>query len=357
MNPPAASPASALAARFARWIGRWPVLAFVLLTFAFSWLLWLVPFALGVTEPVTFRHLNTLGAFGPALAALILTRVLHLAEALPPRPRPLEAFALATAAAGALYFICLPYASSLPVEAGLSGWLVRILLFCAAGLVLAAGLSGPPSWKRLFLSPPGERPRPAWYLAAALAYPLILLAGLGLDALSGQSYRLNLTGQDVPAFLLRAGASFIYILLFGGPLNEEGGWRGFMLPMLQRRINPLLSTLILGGVWGIWHFPMHLNGFYPSGGAAELPAELATRMLTTMLAAVLLTWFYNKTRGSVLVCILLHAGFNTASAFIPTSPLSTGLLVCLAAALIIESRMWKLAAPPSQGGPGSLPTA
>ncbi|HMN60033.1 MAG TPA: hypothetical protein PJ988_06700 [Anaerolinea sp.] len=85
---------------------------------------------------------------------------------------------------------------------------------------------------------------------------------------------------------------------------------------------------------------MHLNGFYPSAGPSSLPAELALRVLSTLLVAFLYTWFFNKTKGNVLVCTLLHASFNTASAFISGSPLTMMLLGVLALVLILESRQW-----------------
>ena len=47
-------------------------------------------------------------------------------------------------------------------------------------------------------------------------------------------------------------------LLFGfilGPLGEESGWRGYLLPTLLRQYSPLVSSLIIGLIAAIWHFP------------------------------------------------------------------------------------------------------
>jgi len=327
------------------WIRRRPLFAFFLLTFAFSWLIWLLPILVRITDPVAFRQLNTIGAFGPALAGLLVQSLLHPDRHPAAWQKRVEAFSLAFLAAGALYFICLPYASSQPFAASILGWILRILLFLAAALVISSVLTGHEPLRRMLL-PVGLRTHPAWYAAALLVYPVLLLVGLGLSATFGQTIQWSLPEGGGLLLAVRVVTSFVYIFLFGGPLNEEPGWRGFALPRMQRSLSPLAATLILGTAWGVWHFPMHLNGFYPSAGLSSLPTELALRVLSTLLVAFLYTWFFNKTKGNVLVCTLLHASFNTASAFISGSPLTMLLLGVLALVLIFESRQW-LKLPPA----------
>jgi membrane protease YdiL (CAAX protease family) len=322
------------------WVSSHPLIAFFILTFCISWTLWLVPFALGLTDPVAFRHLNTIGAFGPALAGLAVSRLLNAREKMNAARARIEQFILAFLGVAAIYFICLPFASSLPLQTEALGWVVRITLFIVAALVISSLFSGPESLKRLIL-PAGSSKNPLWYVSAVLGYPLLVLAGLGISSLSGQFLQISLPDGGLPPLVVRILTSFAYIFLFGGPLNEEPGWRGFALPQLQFRFNPLLATLILGSIWGIWHFPMHINGFYASAGPESLWQELGLRVLSTLLVAFVYTWFYNKTRGNVLVCTLLHASFNTTSALIAGSALTMGLLAGLALVLVIESRMWK----------------
>ena len=59
-------------------------------------------------------------------------------------------------------------------------------------------------------------------------------------------------GPRLPAALITV---FVSTALFGGPLGEEIGWRGYALPQLLSRYSPLASSLILGLVWGAWHAP------------------------------------------------------------------------------------------------------
>lgn len=44
-------------------------------------------------------------------------------------------------------------------------------------------------------------------------------------------------------------------------VGEEAGWRGWMLPELQR-FSPWLSSVLPGFVWSLWHLLLFLNGQY-----------------------------------------------------------------------------------------------
>jgi hypothetical protein len=87
---------------------------------------------------------------------------------------------------------------------------------------------------------------------------------------------------------------------------------------------------------------MHLMGLYPGGtwGAIIRIQELPR--------AVLFTWLYNRTGGSLLVAVLFHAAVNTTSLFLPRAYMTTfGLVTLLAGSLILAERMWR-ASPASQ---------
>ncbi len=97
---------------------------------------------------------------------------------------------------------------------------------------------------------------------------------------------------------------YIYILLgiIMGSLGEEVGWRGFMLPQLQLKYSPLISSIVLGLVWGAWHLNMEVGivGFL-------------LFIITTIELSILFTWFNNKTKGNILIAVVFHSIINILS--------------------------------------------
>lgn len=87
-------------------------------------------------------------------------------------------------------------------------------------------------------------------------------------------------------------------------VGEELGWRGYAYPRVVRDHGPVRGNLLLGAVWGLWHFGMM---FTPERGAPELSA-LALAMLSMALSSVVWAWFLEKGNRSLAVAIALHMG-------------------------------------------------
>jgi membrane protease YdiL (CAAX protease family) len=151
-----------------------------------------------------------------------------------------------------------------------------------------------------------------WFLAALFLEPVFVLAGIYINAALTQTapdfssviaYELIGESANLPLFVL---PFFLVEILING---EEIGWRGYVLPRLQAKYNALVSTLILGVVWGFWHLPKFLSHF-------DMVA-FAWFMLHIMSFAIILTWLYNNTKGSLLMVAICHAVSNTTSVFMP----------------------------------------
>lgn len=98
---------------------------------------------------------------------------------------------------------------------------------------------------------------------------------------------------------------FVFILLFIG-VGEETGWRGFALPELQKRLSPVVASLVLGAIWAAWHIPLF--------GVEFVPAVVPCFIVSVFAGAVMATWLFNTAHGSLLPLPLFHATVNTVGA-------------------------------------------
>jgi uncharacterized protein len=150
------------------------------------------------------------------------------------------------------------------------------------------------------------------YYAFAVLVPfgLFAIACLINRMTTGGWPNLALLGEvDYLPYLTPFGALGIWLVTFG--LGEETGWRGFALPHLQKTRSATVATLILGVLWACWHLPMFFyRDTYIQMGIMGFPM-LA---LSLLCAAMIFTWLYNSTNGSVWIVIIFHAVFNWMTA-------------------------------------------
>jgi membrane protease YdiL (CAAX protease family) len=100
---------------------------------------------------------------------------------------------------------------------------------------------------------------------------------------------------------LLAAAAFMAVL---GPM-EEWGWRGFLLPLVQRRMAPVWAGLAVGVVWALWHLPA-----FSLGGTPQSAWDFTPFFLGAVGASLIVTALFNASRGSILVAMLFHWNLN-----------------------------------------------
>jgi hypothetical protein len=105
---------------------------------------------------------------------------------------------------------------------------------------------------------------------------------------------------------------WIVILIVGGPLGEEIGWRGFALPRLLPRLGPLGSSVAIGAMWLVWHLPL----FWLEGAAQE-GGSIALFALAVFAFAIIFTWFWIRTGGNLWLAIMIHTSINFTSVGLP----------------------------------------
>jgi membrane protease YdiL (CAAX protease family) len=104
----------------------------------------------------------------------------------------------------------------------------------------------------------------------------------------------------------------VMLTIFAG-IGEEFGWRGFAMPRLQARHSALVSSVIVGIVWSIWHIPLFLaegtTQYRWQMQAGLLPAVF-TYLVYLIASSIQYTWVFNHTRGSVLLAAVMHGAAN-----------------------------------------------
>jgi membrane protease YdiL (CAAX protease family) len=171
------------------------------------------------------------------------------------------------------------------------------------GLLLTGLVAGRAGYRDLLTRLLRWRAGARWYAVALLTAPLLTVAEgvlLGLALRSTEFPSAILTTPDPLGLLLLGVAGG---LLAG--LCEELGWTGFAVPRLRLRHGVFATGLLVGVVWGAWHFPLFRGGTSFSGA---LPLALLLVQLFAWLPAyrVLMVWVYDHT-GSLLVAVLMHA--------------------------------------------------
>jgi uncharacterized protein len=208
------------------------------------------------------------------------------------------------------------------------------LMPAVAALVITVLISGKQGICALLrqLSPTGTS---LWLYVAVIIGPIILNAiALGVNLL---------LGHPAPQWInpgLRL-LRFLPALFFA--ITEELGWRGFALPRLQARSSALTSSLIVGLLWALWHFPETLQAFtlhLPLSAALSLQGISLLQMLSL---SILMTWTFNSSKGRIAVACVLHISSGLLPIFWPdaySQPLTTfwllfNLLLCLAALVVL----------------------
>jgi uncharacterized protein len=180
-----------------------------------------------------------------------------------------------------------------------------------AAIVMTAVLEGAEGVRRLLGPLILWRVDPIWYAFVLLGVPLVFI--LGTVFLPGAASSFDpLTPAKWSEYLWL----FPLVILVGGPLFEETGWRGFALPRLERKFGPLISTIVLSLIWASWHYPQYMIPEWAAQNGGFNLRAVTVFTLAVLPMTVLLTWVFNNTRGSLLLAILPHASINTFSVYI-----------------------------------------
>jgi membrane protease YdiL (CAAX protease family) len=173
-------------------------------------------------------------------------------------------------------------------EAELDKFVIGVMLAPTVGAVLACVFGpgvirfGMPSW---------------WLLAAFLPAVLVFLITLVAAPVSGA---VTFHPDQVGALLLMAVPQSLLLCIFA--LGEEIGWRGFLWPLMRRRLSFLASTAIMSVVWWIYHAGLIFAGWF--GFVGGIPA-----FTVGLLGFVLFFGVRTERSRSVWPSVLAHGSW------------------------------------------------
>ena len=192
-----------------------------------------------------------------------------------------------------------------------------------AAFLMLAITSGKPGVLSLLRSIVHWRVGANWYLVALLGLPVLnFLAFLVVPGVLA-----DLVAPDLRLPRLYLSEMAISLTIGIAPVWEEIGWRGFAQPRIQRLYGPVVGSLILGVLWGVWHLPFFFGPLARTGPEATLvSASIALAEFSIGLTglSVVMAWVLNNCGGSTLMAILLHACFDSSGlamvALFPSTP-------------------------------------
>ena len=208
---------------------------------------------------------------------------------------------------------------------------------CLIALVLAAR-EGRPGMHALWRPLAHVRVHPGYYLLALTLPPAIFLVA--------RAFAAAVSGSDLGPWIYPPAAPQQLAALLVIPFTEQLPWRGYLYPRLERARGPLLASSITGFAWGLFHVQKH--AFLDSQASLAL-AALTIAFMTS--GTFVFTWFYRRSRGSLLLVVVAHMGayLNNPTAALPNLvPLAihtSGYCVVALGLVVFDREVWRTATP------------
>ena len=169
------------------------------------------------------------------------------------------------------------------------------------------------------------RVEPIWWIVALSPLLLFLIVSLLMRVFQGSWLQFSILGRF--DFLPDLGVSSVFLWLATYGFGEEVGWRGYLLPRLQRHRSAWSATIILWSIWATWHVPSFFYLHTVSG-----PGTLIGFLLGVLAGAVFLTWLYNSSGGSILIVAIWHGLFDYVTA---CTECKSGLIAATVSTLVM----------------------
>lgn len=111
-------------------------------------------------------------------------------------------------------------------------------------------------------------------------------------------------GAIQPANISNLFTWHIIRLLTTGPLEEEFGWQGYLLPKFLAKYKFITANIILGLIWAFWHLPIMYQKW------TTIPVSSLYFLVGVICFAMIIGVVYVISKGNLLLCILAHWSIN-----------------------------------------------
>ena len=167
--------------------------------------------------------------------------------------------------------------------------------------------------------------RVPWYWWGVALFSPLIIGVIANVVYHGGWWYPELKMADIIAFPL-----MFAVMIFAGGI-EELGWRGILQDMLTKKVNLIVTGVVIGVLWGLWHGPLFLIDVF-----AHYDYAFSIYMLFAIIYSLLLTLVVYKTK-SVMLAVMLHASINAFGNFGFGIPMEVhgGLIVLLVLLFII----------------------
>ncbi len=193
-----------------------------------------------------------------------------------------------------------------------------------AGLLMIGLIEGKNGYRKLLSSFLKWRVNIWWYIFALFTAPFLAIMILLMLSFLNPNFQFGFSNsENIAALFINGIIAGIMVGIF-----EEIGWTGFVIPRLNLRYNILKTGLIVGVLWGLWHFIL----FWEEDSFFKLlPILILLGRLFAWLPPfrIIMVWVYNSTE-SLLLTMLTHASLVfTTTVIVPMTLTGKDLLIWL----------------------------
>jgi len=313
---------------------KYPVISFFIITFSISWPLFVIVMFVFSGNMLVEGIFGSIATFGPALSGIIVSSVINKGAKEKQGIKRLWTFLSAWLFSTLIMILFIVKARNTSLQPGMV--IFSALLAVLPAFVISSAFSSKPvvrNYLKTLVRPQGNI---VWYLIALFTFPLFQFAGYAIALIIGDNPGEFINGEFNINLFITILLTFLFGFLFSGGINEEAGWRGFAIPLLQKRFSPLIAAVIVWFFWALWHL------LYDIHTAESVSSVLLNRLVFNLFWSVLFVWIFNRTKGSILAPAIFHPAMNTSSEFFVATDYTGILFGIFTFIVIISDKMWKI---------------